>query len=215
MRRAWIAGIVALAGLAAGPGVALAAAPGNCRIPASSLTAGSRAVGTPSNGSLVRGIPFPQDTEYSFTWDFAAAVTPSPAWRRYGTEKLVLTLECVLSEYSARHPDLARVGVADLSLPRGGPFGTEYGDLGHNSHQNGLDADVLFPRRDLCECTPYGAGEVDVAHAQELVSAFVAAGAEYVFVSPILYRRGLLRGPRGVVIPLVYHDEHMHVRIRP
>jgi hypothetical protein len=56
---------------------------------------------------------------------------------------------------------------------------------------------------------------VDAARAQELVAAFVAAGAQYVFVSPVLYRRGLLRGPRGVVIPLVYHDEHMHVRIRP
>jgi murein endopeptidase len=215
MRRAWIAGIVALAGLAAGPAEALAAAPGNCRIPQSSLTAGSRALGSPSGGSLARGIPFPEETDHSFTWDFPAAVSPSPAWRRYGTEKLVLTVDCVLSAYAARHPDLARVGVADLSLPRGGPFGTELGSVGHGSHQNGLDADVLFPRRDLCECPPDAPAEVDAARAQELVSAFVAAGAQYVFVSPDLYRRGRLRGPRGVVIPLVYHDEHMHVRIRP
>jgi murein endopeptidase len=215
MRRAWIAAIVVLAGLAAGPAETLASAPGSCRVARSALTAGSRALGSPANGRLVRGIPFPEETDSSFTWDFPEAVTPSPAWRRYGTEKLVLTLDCVLTAYAGRHPDLARIGVADLSRPGGGPFGSELGSLGHGSHQNGLDADVLFPRRDLCECPPDGPGDVDAARAQELVAAFVAAGAQYVFVSPVLYRRGLLRGPRGVVIPLVYHDEHMHVRIRP
>jgi hypothetical protein len=31
-----------------------------------------------------------------------------------------------------------------------------------------------------------------------------------VFVGPHLH----LQGPRNVVVPLVYHDDHMHVRIR-
>ena len=98
----------------------------------------------------------------------------------------------------------------------GGPFyGRKYGGLGHGSHQNGLDVDVLMPRKDLCECASQSPTEVDAVHAQELVDAFVAAGAQYLFVSPVLYRRGLLRGPRGVVIPLRFHDDHIHVRIRP
>jgi murein endopeptidase len=214
MRRALplaLAGLLAIAvpPAAAGP------APRDCRIPRSMLTGGSRAVGTPGDGRLVGGIPFDEETDYAFTWDFQRNVSPIPAWRRYGTEKLVLTLRCVLLADGARHPDLPRIGVADLSLPRGGPFGPEYGDLGHSSHQNGLDADVLFPRRDLCECPADRPEEVDTVRSQELIDAWVRAGAQYIFVSPRLYRRRALRGPRGVVIPLVYHDEHMHVRIRP
>jgi hypothetical protein len=52
--------------------------------------------------------------------------------------------------------------------------------------------------------------QVDRAAAQELVDAFVRAGAEYVFVGPSLD----LRGPRKSVQPLVNHDDHLHVRLR-
>jgi hypothetical protein len=37
----------------------------------------------------------------------------------------------------------------------------------------------------------------------------VLAGARYVFTGPHLS----LRGPRGVVQKLAYHDDHMHVRL--
>ena len=158
----------------------------------------------------------PGETDYAFTWEFPTETTPSPERRRWGTEKLVLTLQCVLSDYGERHPEHARVGVADLSRPHGGSFGRRYaGGLGHSSHQNGLDADVLDPRWDLCECPAESWSDVDYGATQELIDAFVGTGAQYVFVSPSLYRRGLLRGPRGVVIPLRFHDTHMHVRIRP
>ena len=189
--------------------------PANCRIPRSMLTAGSRSLGRPGRGRLLNGLPFPEESDFWFTWNFPQGYSPNPEFRRYGTEKLVLTLECVLTAYGARHPELARPGVADLSLTRGGRFGRRYGGQGHGSHQNGLDVDVLFPRRDLCECAPQSPSDVDTAHAQELLDAFVAAGAQYLFVSPTLYRRGLLRGPRNVVIPLRFHDDHVHVRIRP
>ena len=189
--------------------------PANCRIPKSMLTAGSRAIGRPGRGRLVNGLPFPEESDFWFTWNFPEGFSPNPEWRRYGTEKLVLTLECVLTAYGTRHPELARVGVADLSRTRGGSFGRKYGGLGHGSHQNGLDVDVLMPRKDLCECAPQSPDEVDSAHAQELIDAFVAAGAQYEFVSPVLYRRGLIRGPRNVVTPLRFHDDHIHVRIRP
>jgi murein endopeptidase len=188
--------------------------PANCRVPRTHLNAGSRAVGRPGGGRLVNGIAFPEDTDYAFTWNFPDGISPNPEFRRYGTQKLVLTVQCVLAAYGARHPERARVGVADLSLTRGGPFGRRFGGLGHASHQNGLDVDVLYPRRDLCECAAERPSEVDAAAARELVDAFVAAGAQYAFVSPALYRRGQIRGPRGVVIPLSPHDDHVHVRIR-
>lgn len=191
------------------------AVPSSCRLGPGLLTAGSQAVGTPNRGRLVRGVPFPAATTYAFTWDFPLGDGPSRPWRRWGTEKLVRTLECILTAHELAHPFGQRIGVADLSRPRGGPFGRRYGGLGHASHQNGLDVDLLYPRRDDCECAPERVADVDVARSQELVTAFVTAGAQYVFVSPELWRRGLLRGPRAVVRPLVHHDDHVHVRLRP
>jgi murein endopeptidase len=186
-----------------------------CRIGPSLLSAGSTALGVPHRGRLAGGVPFPAETSYAFTWEFPRAASPSRAWRRWGTEKLVLTLQCVLARLDLAHPLGQRLGVADLSRPRGGRFGREFGGLGHASHQNGLDADVLYPRRDGAEEPPRTWREIDVDRAQELVDAFVAAGAQYVFVSPALWRRGLLRGPPAIVQPLVFHDDHVHVRVRP
>lgn len=68
---------------------------------------------------------------------------------RDGKAKTVVLAPCinvtrtrqVLAAFHAAHPDGPRLGVGDLSLPRGGPFGREYGGVGHASHQNGLDLD--------------------------------------------------------------------------
>ena len=47
--------------------------------------------------------------------------------------------------------------------------------------------------------------------AQELVDRFVNFGAVRVFVGPRVH----LSGRRSVVTPLVYHDDHLHVRLSP
>jgi murein endopeptidase len=117
----------------------------------------------------------------------------------------------VASAYRRAHPDAPRLLVGDLSRPRGGDFGRAYGGLGHVSHQNGLDADVYYPRTDRLDRPPRRPEQVDLALAQELVDRFVAAGAEKVFVGPSLP----LSGPSGVVAPLPRHDNHLHVRIGP
>ena len=214
--RSCLIALSALLAFAAAPAVAqIAPPPSSCRLRPSLLTAGSVARGTPNHGTLVRGVQFPAESDVAFTWDFPLGVSPSRPWRRWGTEKLVRTLDCVLTRADLAHPFGQRIGVADLSRPDGGPFGSRYGGLGHASHQNGLDADVLYPRLDQCECAPARVADVDIARSQELIDAFVAAGAKYVFVSPVLWRRGSLRGPAAVVRPLVYHDDHMHVRLRP
>ena len=70
--------------------------------------------------------------------------------------------------------------------------------------------DVLYPRVDWEEKRAWRPGLVDRALAQDLVDRFVAAGAVYVFTGPSLH----LRGPRKVVVALVHHDDHMHVRVR-
>jgi murein endopeptidase len=170
----------------------------------------SRAVGHPWHGHLVRGVAFPAYGPGFATWDPVRKRVGNRGWRRWGTTRLVDTVEDVLAAYAQRHPDAPPVLVGDLSRPHGGDFGKRFGGLGHASHQNGLDADVYYPRRDRRLLRAAHPEQVDRGAAQELVDMFVRAGAEYVFVGPHVG----LRGPRKVVVPLVHHDDHLHFRLR-
>ena len=171
----------------------------------------SRAVGKPNRGRLVDGVELPAVGTNFVTVDPVTGTGPNRAWRRYGTDRLLRVLLAVAGEHAAAHPGAARLVIGDLSRPHGGGFGPDYGGDGHRSHQNGLDADVYYPRRDGLERVPRRVGQVDRRLAQELVNRFVRAGAQYVFVGP---RTGL-RGPAKVVMTLANHDDHLHVRIRP
>jgi len=171
----------------------------------------SRALGHPARrGRLVRGVQLPELGEDFFTWDPIHNVIPNREWRRWGTDRLVRTVLQVIHDFRLEHDDAQRVGIMDLSRPRGGRFGKNFGGLGHASHQNGLDADILYPRSDDTERRPVRPSQVDRKLAQELVDRFVAAGAVKVFVGPRLR----LKGPRKIVVPLIHHDDHLHVRIR-
>ena len=171
----------------------------------------SRSLGLPYAGRLVGGVRLPASGPNFFTWDPVLKRSPNRAWRRVGNDRLVRTLLRVLNEYAASHPRAARVGVGDLSRPSGGPFGRRFGGLGHVSHQNGLDVDVYYPRRDRWERPARHPRQIDRALAQDLVDRFVAAGARFVFVGP---RTGL-RGPQRKVQRLIHHDDHLHVRLTP
>ena len=171
----------------------------------------SRAVGKPFDGRLVGGVPFPVEGEAFFTWDWGLKASPNREWRRFGTTKTVATTLTILAEFRAANPGAPRVGVADLSRPQGGVFDRRYGGAGHASHQNGLDIDITYPRRDRLERPPVRASQVDRRLAQDLVDRFVRAGAQYVFVGT----RVGLRGPKPVVLRLGNHNDHLHVRLRP
>jgi hypothetical protein len=171
----------------------------------------SKALGKPAaNGRLVDGVQLPELGEDFFSWDPVHNEIPNREWRRWGTDRLIRTVLRVLHEYRTERDSAQRVGIMDLSRPHGGRFGRNYGGLGHASHQNGLDADILYPRKDGTETRPTEPAQVDRELAQDLVDRFVAAGAVKVFVGPHLD----LKGPKNVVVPLVYHDDHLHVRIR-
>jgi murein endopeptidase len=172
----------------------------------------SVAVGSPSAGRLVRGVRLPAEGEHFFTWDPVKRRSPNRAWRRWGTDVLVRLVLRIAREYSEAHPGAPRMTVGDLSRPRGGDFGPQFGSIGHASHQNGLDVDVYYPRSDGRERAPRDASAIDRRLSQDLVDRFVAAGlVTTVFVGP---NTGLT-GPPGVVMPLVNHDDHLHVRIAP
>lgn len=169
----------------------------------------SRTLGQPSHGRLVNGVQLPIAGQDFFTWDFPLNRSPNRGWRRWGSDRLLLTVLTVLRDYRADNPDAPRVGIGDISRKRGGNFGSRYGGLGHQSHQNGRDIDIYYPRLDRSELRPEKVSLIDRELAQNLVNRFVLAGAQYVFIGP----HTRLRGPRGVVIKLRFHDDHLHVRV--
>lgn len=171
----------------------------------------SVAVGLPEAGSLVRGTRLPARGADFATWDPILRRTPNRRWRRHGTDDLVRMLLAVARRYAEREPGQRPMLVGDLSRPRGGDFGIKYGIVGHSTHQNGLDADVYYPRTDRRLSAPTTVPQVDRRLSQRLVNLFVAAGADTVLVGPSVG----LTGPAGVVVPFPNHDNHLHVRIAP
>jgi hypothetical protein len=165
----------------------------------------SRAVGVPHNGRLVNGVRLPVAGPDWVTWDPVLHRVPNRATRLAGTDALVRLVLGVIGDYRLAHPKAPKVVVGDLSRVRGGEIDE------HVSHENGLDVDVYYPRRDGKLRPPRTVSQVDVRLARDLLDRFVAAGASIVFVgwsTP-------LRGPAGVVVPYANHDNHMHVRIAP
>lgn len=171
----------------------------------------SRAVGTYAAGRLERGVLLPERGTEWVSWDPILKRRPNREWRRWGTDRLLRTTLNVLREFGRAHSGAPRVAVGDLSRPRGGDFGPQFGSIGHSSHQNGLDVDVYYPRLDGRVRPPSRPGQVDLKLAQDLLDRFVQAGAAKVFVGPSLG----LDGPADTVVPLVNHDNHLHVRLPP
>ncbi len=170
----------------------------------------SRSLGRPTHGRLVRGVRLPTRGPHFATWDPALRRSPNRWWRRYGNDYLIrMVLRVARRHFTADPEPPPPILVGDLSRPRGGFFGKRFGALGHSSHQNGLDADVYYPRRDRRNAPPRTIEQVDRRLAQRLVDLFVAAGAQTVLVGPNVG----LHGPRGVVKRWPRHDNHLHVRI--
>jgi hypothetical protein len=189
------------------------------RKPSNTVSLGYKAVvwkrsatfGLPWSGHLANAVHLPAEGERFFTWDPVLRRAPNRGWRRFGSDRLVRMVLDVLRAFAAAHPDAPRIGIGDLSRPNGGDFGPRYGRPGHVSHQNGLDADLYYPRLDRRERPPRRPEQIDRRLAQDLVRRFVAAGAVKVFVGP---NTGLV-GPPRVVQTLAHHDNHLHVRIAP
>jgi Penicillin-insensitive murein endopeptidase len=160
-------------------------------------------VGLPYGGSLIHGTQLPVEGSNWITWDPVDDHLLNAPRRLYGNERTIRTIVSVARSYRAANPRAPRIVIGDISREGGGPMLAE-----HVSHQNGLDVDVYYPRRDHKLRTPLTPGEIDRRLAQDLLDRFVAAGAQMIFVG---YSTGL-SGPAGVVIPYSNHENHMHVR---
>jgi hypothetical protein len=171
----------------------------------------SVAVGLPTAGRLIRGVHLPARGAGFVTWDPNLHRSPNRAWRRWGTDRLVRLLLAIVREYRRAHPGARPLLVGDLSRPHGGNFGRQFGYVWHASHQNGLDADIYYPREDRGRRAPRTAADIDRRLSQDLVDRLVRAGATKVFVGP---GTGLT-GPPDVVQVIPQHDDHIHLRIAP
>jgi hypothetical protein len=158
--------------------------------------------GLPYAGRLSFGTRLPAEGPDWITWNPVADRVPNRPWRLFGHERTIRAIVAVAAAYRAANPAAARVVVGDVSFRGGGPM-----EL-HRSHQNGLDVDVYYPRRDGRERAPVAAEQIDRALAQDLLERFLAAGAQVVFVG---YSTGL-EGQSEVVVPYPNHGDHMHVR---
>jgi len=187
------------------PPVTTAPQPSAAAVPAGP----SRAIGPPWHGRLVNGVQLPEVGPDWLTWDPVLKQIPDRPERRWATAKLIATLRRVLASYHAAHPEAPPILIGDLSRPHGGIFDKRFGGLGHASHQNGLDADVYYPRADRRLLAAYKPELVDRVLAQDLLDRFVADGVQFVFVGT---RTGLT-GPRKIVQVIAHHNDHMHVRI--
>ena len=66
----------------------------------------------------------------------------------------------MVAAYRAANPDAPRVVIGDISFKGGGVMDE------HASHQNGLDVDVYYPRRDGALREPTSPDEIDHRLAQ-------------------------------------------------
>ena len=161
-------------------------------------------IGLPYAGHLQDGTQLPIEGPDWVTWNPNTDSRPNLPGRLYGHEHTIRTIIEVLARYRKAHPNAPQVVVGDISLRGGGVMDQ------HVSHENGLDVDIYYPRRDGWLQAPTSTAQIDRRLSQDLLDGFVASGASKIFVG---YSTDL-RGPRAVVIPYPNHENHMHVRFR-
>lgn len=160
--------------------------------------------GLPYAGHLHDATQLPVEGPDWVTWNPNTDSRPNLPGRLYGHERTIRTIIEVLAAYRKAHPKAPPVVVGDISFRDGGRMDQ------HVSHQNGLDVDFYYPRRDGWLQAPTSTAQIDRGLSQHLLDGFVAAGASMIFVGYAID----LRGPREVVIPYPNHENHMHVRFR-
>lgn len=185
-----------------------------------------QALGFYSNGSLENA---------SHTGDSSPDFVKLFLWRdrAWSTFDMSTILQTTAASVHALHPDGERMQIGDIAQKVGGFLS------GHASHQNGLDADVAYFRKDHHEQDPAVNGFAyiyvqkggvldpvfDVARNWDAYKAIADTGRlDRIFMDPVIKRgfcayakttgelesrKELLRRLR----PLENHQDHFHVRI--
>ncbi len=178
-------------------------------------------IGSYANGCLQGGVALPAEGE-------GYQVVRLSRNRYYGHPTMIAFLQDMGRRAAAA--GLGTVLVADIAMPRGGPFLT-----GHRSHQTGLDADIWLRldlpmlararREDLSSVVVVDrrAQRVDPAiwtraHGELIRLAAVDPRVDRIFVHPAIKlalceMRWSDRGFLRTVRPWFGHDSHFHIRL--
>lgn len=152
--------------------------------------------------------------------------------RNYGTEELTRMIYSVAAEISKEFPNRERLQIGDVANKNGGSIGQ------HKSHQNGLDADIVYYRVDKKEQNPDWNGRYvekfvkngavtanfDTERNWKLLKKFASFyQVERVFVDASIKRKycSLYKNSKDpleqqalrMMRPARLHDDHMHIRI--
>ena len=157
--------------------------------------------------------------------------------RSYGSLDLVTLLEGAASRLHDFFPGSERLQIGDTSNQNGGPAG------GHASHQNGIDADLVYFRKDRREMSPGTSSSnatgfdekfvitnrltdnFDIVRNWKFMSILASTKrVQRIFMDPVIkatfcqyaYSQGILSISTNVLKmmrPWPLHDDHMHVRL--
>jgi penicillin-insensitive murein endopeptidase len=155
--------------------------------------------------------------------------------RNYATDYLYSVISYGAKELQRRYPDGERVQIGDISKQGGGQLSR------HASHQNGLDADLSYFRKDRREMDPEGFGgfdevfvkngkvtaNFDVQRNYEIIKSYVSTSTVgRVFMDAQIKTKlceyaeslnGLTDLDKETLRrmrPLENHKDHMHLRIK-
>lgn len=163
----------------------------------------SRPVGPPNDGNLLGGLNLP-DRGIGYAHFRGSDGVDQDDW---GTLQM---LDCLESVGRATEGMGIQIGIGDISLRRGGAFPP------HSSHQNGLDADLRYVRKDR-DNVPldlrFQADEYDAQATKVVFEAFfLLCPVEVIFVD--IDRLGFaLSGREGQLVHVNGHSNHFHVRV--
>lgn len=188
----------------------------------------SEPVGTNNNGSLINGVPLAEAGE-----GFIHMYRDTN--RFWGTIEMVHMLEQAAADVDQKFPGRDRLQIEDIGFEKGGEID------GHASHENGLDVDLQFYKKDRIEHDPISKNQVyadpmvekgkvisnfDVERNWELMKALHRHGdVQKIFVDNVLKKSlcaqakkvGELTSHQQVLRSLRHeanHQDHLHVRIR-
>jgi penicillin-insensitive murein endopeptidase len=155
--------------------------------------------------------------------------------RYWGTQDMVRLLTSAAKRMSERYPDGERLQIGDIAARSGGEIS------GHGSHQNGLDADVVYYRVNHTEQSPLASREdftepfvrqgrvtpnLDLERSWEIIKLLDETHrVGRIFVHPAI-KAALCRQAQKLGEATEYasllrrlrphdgHDDHFHVRLR-
>ncbi len=159
----------------------------------------SLARGNVSSGTLTNGLRIANSgTGFQYWWG-----GDTPDSDNWGTLELINLVEKVAREWRRLYPDYPLITSMDMSRQSGGYFG---GNPPHTSHQNGLDVDVRYIRKDgYSSGVTTNSSNYSRTRTQELINLFFKFGNIIVIYSADTELQGITYEAD--------HNDHFHVRI--